>query len=114
MSVLGRTSHLPVLWTVLQDDYRMTVFCYSIKTIDSFGWGKTRQVIAEDDSTEFTVEDEKVVDRISGEKALVEPTSIEQSSERKTSLITDSKQKAAMARMMLEPEWKLHHIGVRG
>ncbi|SMR64450.1 unnamed protein product [Zymoseptoria tritici ST99CH_3D1] len=27
---------------------RMIVLCYSVKNIDSFGWGKTRQVIAED------------------------------------------------------------------
>jgi chitin synthase len=27
---------------------RIIVLCYSVKNIDSFGWGKTRQVIAED------------------------------------------------------------------
>jgi chitin synthase len=37
---------------------RMIVLCYSVKNIDSFGWGKTRQVIAEDNN-DLDAKDEK-------------------------------------------------------
>lgn len=37
---------------------RMIVLCYSVWNIDSFGWGKTRQVIAED-TTDVAAKDEK-------------------------------------------------------